>query len=168
MTESFFVRRYQESDLEQCRGLWRELIEWHREIYQDSTIGGAHPEDYFDKQLAEVRPGQLWVAEYNTKVVGLVGLMSGLYDEVEIEPLIVSRAYRGKGVGTRLIETVIAEARRKGLRSLNISPVARNVGTIKFLYKLGFKNLGYIQLFIDFTDHKWKQGPELFSCKFKF
>lgn len=122
MTTSFFVRRCQESDREQCRGLWRELVEWHREIYQDSTIGGAHPEDYFDKHLAKVGPEQLWVADYNAKVVGLVGLMSGLYYEVEIEPLIVSRAYRGKGVGKQLIQTVIAEARRRGLRSLNVSP----------------------------------------------
>jgi N-acetylglutamate synthase-like GNAT family acetyltransferase len=144
------------------------LTEWHREIYQDPSIGGACPEDYFDKHLAKVGPEQLWVAEHNTKVVGLVGLMSSLYDEVEIEPLIVSRAYRGKEVGKQLIQTVIAEARRRGLRSLNVSPVARNIATIKFLYDLGFKNLGQIQLFIDFTDHKWKQGPELFGCKFKF
>lgn len=148
--------------------MWRELTEWHREIYQDPTIGGEHPEDYFDKHLAKVGLEQLWVAEHNAKVVGLVGLMSGLYGEVEIEPLIVSRAYRGKGVGKQLIQTVIAEARRRGLHSLNVSPVARNVGTLKFLYKLGFKNLGQIQLFIDFTDHKWKDGPELFGCKFKF
>ena len=168
MSKGFIVRKYQATDREQCRGLWRELTEWHREIYQDPRIGGAHPEDYFDKHLAKVGPEQLWVAEQDTELVGLVGLMSGLYDEVEIEPLIVSRAYRGKGVGKQLIQTVNAEAHRRGLRSLNVSPVARNIGTIKFLYELGFKNLGQIQLFIDFTDYKWKQGPELFGCKFKF
>jgi GNAT superfamily N-acetyltransferase len=168
LSKGFAIRKYQATDREQCRGLWRELTEWHREIYQDPSIGGEHPEDYFDKHLFKVGPEQLWVAEQDTKVVGLVGLMSGLYDEVEIEPLIVSQAYRGKGVGKQLIQTVIAEARRRGLRSLNVSPVARNVGTIKFLYELGFKNLGFIQLFIDLTDHKWKDGPEFFGCKFKF
>jgi len=165
---TFVIRKYQSADREQCRGLWRELTERHREIYRDPTIGGEHPEDYFDKHLAKVGPEQLFVAEYKNKVIGLIGLMTGLYEEVDIEPLIVSRAYRGKGVGTKLVEAVIAEARRRGLRSLNVSPVARNVDTIKFLYKLGFRNLGYIQLFIDFTDHKWKRGPELFGCRFKF
>jgi len=168
MVVSFLVRRYQESDLERCRGLWRELTEWHREIYQDSTIGGEHPENYFDKHLAKVGPEQLWVAEHNAKVVGLIGLTSGLYDEVEVEPLIVSRAYRGKGVGKQSIQTVIAEARRRGLRSLNVSPVGRNIKAIQFLHNQGFKNLGCIQLFIDLIDHKWKDGPELFGCKFKF
>jgi ribosomal protein S18 acetylase RimI-like enzyme len=168
LSKDFVIRKYRANYREQCRSLWRELTEWHREIYQDPSIGGAHPEDYFDKHLAKVGPEQLWVAEQDTKVVGLVGLMSGLYDEVEIEPLIVSRAYRGRGIGTGLIEAIIAEARRRGLRSLSVSPVARNVGTIKLLYKLGFKNLGYIQLFIDLTENKWKDGPELFGCKFKF
>lgn len=165
---SISIRGYSESDREQCRALWLELTEWHREIYGEPTIGGEHPEDYFDKHLAKVGPENLWIAVHDVKVVGLVGLMTSIYDEFEIEPLIVSKAYRGKGIGTNLVETVIAEARRRGLRSLNVSPVARNVNTIQFLYKLGFKNLGHIQLFIDFTDHKWKDGPTLFGCKFKF
>jgi hypothetical protein len=46
------VRNYREEDREYCRSLWRELTEWHREIYQDSRIGGEHPEEYFDKYLA--------------------------------------------------------------------------------------------------------------------
>jgi GNAT superfamily N-acetyltransferase len=168
LAKTFVVRKYQACDREDCRGLWLKLTQWHREIYRDPRIGGDHPENYFDEHLAKVGPEQLWVAEENTKVVGLVGLMNSLYNEVEIEPLIVSRAYRGKGVGKQLIQTVIAEARKRGLRTLNVSPVARNVSTIEFLYKLGFKNLGQIRLFIDFTDHKWTEGPEIFGCKFKF
>lgn len=167
MSKSFVVRKYQPIDMEQCRGLWRELTEWHREIYQDPNIGGAHPEDYFDKQLAKVGPDNLWVAVQDSSVVGLVGLMT-LNDELEIEPLIVSKTHRGKGVGKSLIATVIAEARDKGLRYLNVSPVARNTNAIQFLYEQGFRNLGHVQMFIDFSDYKWKQGPELFSCKFKF
>jgi N-acetylglutamate synthase-like GNAT family acetyltransferase len=148
--------------------LWRELTEWHREIYQDPHIGGEHPEDYFDKHLAKVGPEQLWVAVHESKVVGLVGLMSAEYDEVEIEPLIVSKAYRDKGIGTRLVKTVIAEAQKRGVKYLNVSPVARNISTIQFLYKLGFTNLGHIQLFMDFSNYTWRAGPELFGHKFKF
>jgi len=167
MTLSFTIRKYQEQDKEQCRGLWRELTEWHREIYQDPNIGGEHPEHYFDKHLAAVGPDQLWVAVYDSKIVGLVGLMlKG--EETEIEPLIVSKPYRRKGIGTKLIETVVSEARKKGAEYLNIGPVARNVKTIKFLYKIGFKNLGYITLFIDFSKRPWKSGPEIFGCKFNY
>jgi len=164
---SFTIRKYQDQDREQCRALWRELTEWHREIYEDPNIGGEHPEDQFDKHLTEVGPDQLWVAVHDSKVVGLVGLiLKG--EETEIEPLIVSKPYRNKGIGTKLIETVVSEARKKGLKCLNIGPVARNVSTMKFLYKRGFKNLGYITLFIDFSNYPWKSGPEIFGCEFNY
>jgi len=109
----FVTRKYQDKDKEQCRALWRELTEWHREIYEDSNIGGEHPEHYFDKHLTEVGPDRLWVAVSDSKVVGLVGLMlTG--EETEIEPLIVSKPYRRKGIGTKLLETVVSEGRKKG------------------------------------------------------
>jgi len=167
MSMSLVIRNYREDDREQCRSLWRELTKWHREIYQDQTIGGEHPEDYFDKHLAKVGSERLWVAVDDPRVVGLVGLIvEG--NEAEIEPLIVCKGYRGRGVGKQLIETVISEARKIGVRLLNIRPVARNMKTIKFLHKQGFKNLGYVELFMDFSDYVWKQGPEIFGCKFNF
>ena len=83
-------------------------------------------------------------------------------------PLIVSKAYRCRGIGKQLMKTVISEARIGGARSLNIRPVARNIKAIKFFHKQGFKNLGHIQLFLDFSNHTWKQGPEIAGCKFNF
>jgi N-acetylglutamate synthase-like GNAT family acetyltransferase len=164
---SVVVRNYREADREQCRSLWRELTEWHREIYQDPRIGGEHPEKHFDKQLAKVGPEKLWVAIRGSRVVGLVGLIVE-ENEAEIEPLIVSKTYRGKGIGTQLLKTVIFEARKMGIRFLCIKPVARNVTTIKFLHNQGFKTLGKIELFLDFSDYKWKSGPKLFGCKFNY
>lgn len=167
MTLSIVIRKYQDEDREQCRALWRELTEWHREIYQDPNIGGEHPEEYFDKHLAEVGSDQLWVAVHNSRIVGLVGLMLR-GEETEIEPLIVSKAYQRKGIGTKLIQTMVSEARKKGVKYLNIGPVARNKRAIKFLHKQGFKNLGYLNLFIDFTNHTWKSGIEIHGCKFNY
>jgi len=167
MKPSFMIRKYEPGDIERCRALWRELTEWHREIYQDPTIGGLHPEDYFDKHLAEVGPDQLWVAVHNSQVVGLIGLIvKG--KEAEIEPLIVSKAHRGKGIGKQLIKTVVSEACNMEIRFLNVTPVARNIQAINFLYQQGFKNLGHIELFLDFSDYAWKPGPQLFGRKFNF
>ncbi len=167
MTLSFIIRKYQDDDRGQCRALWRELTEWHREIYQDSTIGGQHPEDYFDKHLATVGPDQIWVVVCDSEVVGLIGLVvKG--EEAEIEPLIVSKAYRRKGIGTKLIETTVSEARKKGVKFLKIKPVARNANAIRFLYRQGFQNLGHIDLFMDFSNRPWKPGLEIFGCKFDY
>jgi GNAT superfamily N-acetyltransferase len=167
LESSIIIREYQTRDHQECRALWGELTEWHREIYQDATIGGQHPEDYFDKHLAAVGPNQLWVAVHGLRVVGLVGLIFGA-DEAEMEPLIVSRAYRGKGIGTRLIERAVAETRKRGVRLLSVRPVARNVETIKLLHKEGFRNVGFIELFIDLSDRVWKPGLEISNCEFNF
>jgi GNAT superfamily N-acetyltransferase len=171
MEESFAVRKYESEDREQCRSLWLELTEWHREIYDDPRIGGEHPEDYFDKHLGKVGADNLWVAVIDSTVVGLIGLMV-VDDETEIEPLIVSRSHRGKGIGNQLIGKAIDEARRRGVRLLNVKPVARNAQTIRFLYKRGFTNLGYIELFIDLTGanarYTWKPGPSIFGCDFNY
>jgi GNAT superfamily N-acetyltransferase len=161
------IRNYVEADKEQCRSLWRELTEWHRELYKDPRIGGEHPENYFDKHLAKVGPEKLWVATRGSKIVGLVGLVvEG--NEAEIEPLIVSKVYRYKGIGKQLLETVVSEAQKMGIRLLCIKPVARNIKTIKFLYNQGFKTLGEIELFMDFSGYKWELGPTLFGCKFNY
>lgn len=167
MTLSFMIRRYQPGDREHCRSLWRELTEWHREIYRDPTTGGEHPKDYFDKHLAKVGPDRLWVAIHESKVVGLVGLVVNV-DEAEIEPLIVSKAYRHNGIGKQLTRTVVSEARNLGARFLNVKPVARNIQAIKFLHEQGFKNLGHIELFLDLSEYAWKPGPKIFDCEFNF
>lgn len=170
MSTSFVIRKYQNEDRKQCRFLWRELTEWHREIYQDPTIGGKSPEDYFDEHLKEVGADQIWVAVHKSQVIGLVGLVIE-EKEGEIEPIIIKRDFRKKGIGKQLIETVISEVRSRGMRFLKVRPVARNIEAMKFLHKRGFKNLGHIEMFMDLSDSKrrpWKVGPEISGCKFCF
>ena len=165
MEPPLVIRAYEDGDLEDCRALWKELTEWHREIYQDATIGGEHPENHFDKHLAAVGPKQLWVAIYDSRVTGLVGLiLKG--NEAEVEPLIVSKRFRGRLIGKRLIEKAITEARARGARLLSVKPVARNITTIRFLHKHGFANIGFVELFMDLSGHSWKPGLHMFGCDF--
>ncbi|MFX0097705.1 MAG: GNAT family N-acetyltransferase [Candidatus Hodarchaeota archaeon] len=164
------IRKYRRGDRGACRALWRELTEWHREIYQDPTIGGEHPEDHFDKHLEEVGPDQIWVAVHNSQIIGLIGLIVE-EKEGEIEPIIIKRAFRKKGIGKQLIERIISEVRSRGIRFLKVKPVARNKAAMKFFYERGFKNLGHIEMFMDLSDSKrrpWKVGPEISGCRFCF
>jgi N-acetylglutamate synthase-like GNAT family acetyltransferase len=142
------------------------LTDRHREIYEDQSIGGEHPENYFDKHLAAVGPDQLWVAVQNEQIVGLVGLILK-EEEAEVEPLIISRMYRGRGIGKRLLGKAVAEARAREVRLLAVRPVARNIETIQFLHKQGFTNIGFIELFMDLSKRSWKPGPQMFGCEFK-
>lgn len=167
MSDAVAIRHYHPQDLDACRHLWRELTEWHRQLYDDPTIGGNHPEDYFNSYLKEMNPDRIWVAVVNTKVVGLTGLQ--LHGEgAEIEPVVVSTRYQHRGIGRKLIATVIAEARRLHVKSLSIKPVARNIRAIQVFYQLGFQNLGQIEIFIDFSDRKWRKNLRLFNLQFSY
>jgi GNAT superfamily N-acetyltransferase len=100
-------------------------------------------------------------------VVGLIGLIVD-GNEAEIEPVIVNRRYSGKGMGTQLVETVVAETRRRSVNYLDVKPMARNVSTISFRYKLGFRNLGHIDMSMGFSNHTWKSGLEIHKCRFNY
>lgn len=87
--------------------------------------------------------------------------------EAEIELLIVTKAHRNKGIGTKFLEEAISEARKIGT-SLNVSPVARNVEAIRFFHNAGFENLGRVEMFIDFCNRKWKPNVELHGCNLSY
>jgi len=167
MVGELTIRKYQPSDLERCRGLWAELTEWHRRIYEDPTIGGSDPGEYFDRHLSGVGAENLWVAVEDGSVVGLTGLM-GEGEEAEVEPLVVSEPYRRKGIGGSLLEFVVAEARRRGVRVLSARPVARNVEVIDFFFKRGFVNVGHVELFMDLSEGEWRKGLRLFDLDFRY
>lgn len=163
------IRNYEPRDLAACRQLWLELTEWHRGIYDSPHIGGDNPGLFFDKHLDQVGPDNIWIAEVAGKVIGLTGLI--LEDkEAELEPLVVIDEFRGQGVGHRLAETVIGQARRKGVNQLKVRPVGRNEEAIRFFHKLGFNIIGHIELFQEFKPEKqqiWQDREKIANRKFK-
>jgi GNAT superfamily N-acetyltransferase len=162
------IRPYAPDDLEECRTLWEELTQHHREIYDDPSIGGDNPGRYFDKHLADVGADHIWVAEFSGNVVGMTGLI--IKDkEAEIEPLIVSPEYRSRGIGRALVTRAVQEAQTLGVSSVSVKPVARNVHALSFFHKCGFRIVGYIDLFMDLSiKGKWKEGLSLFDHDFKY
>ena len=59
-----------------------------------------------------------------------------------IEDVLVDENYRGRGIGTKLITEVIAEAKRQGCYKLIATSRYSNEKAHKFYDKLGFKNHG--------------------------
>jgi GNAT superfamily N-acetyltransferase len=167
------IRGYSSADLESCRALWFELTEAHRIIYDDPTIGGDDPGAYFDKYLKLVGPEKIWIAEMNGEVVGMVGLMHNPHDGTSnvVEPIVVKKDHRGKGIGRKLLEYVIEKERRSGAQFLTIQPVARNVKAMKMFYDLGFKGIGNIDMVIELREEKkmvWKSCLRIHDLEFEY
>lgn len=164
------IRKFRASDCDSCRGLWAELTIWHREIYDDPTIGGSDPGAHFDLYLRKHGPKHIWIAEVDGKTVGMAGLISA--DEgPELEPLIVSEGCRKGGIGRLLSEKVIQAARKEGVKMVHVRPVARNEPAIRFFHGCGFDTLGHIEMFIDLTpptSQKWKAKKRIAGKDFRF
>jgi GNAT superfamily N-acetyltransferase len=161
------IREYRASDLAACRELYSQLVEHHREIYDDGSIGGDDPGSGFDDYLALPERVVSWVAVEGGMIVGLTGLLwEG--EESTIEPVVVDCARRRMGLGRALIATAIEEARRRGATDVNIKPVARNASAIQAFHELGFRTLGHLQMFmsLDRDDSYWRSGPEIHDRRF--
>ena len=164
------IRSYTTDDLDVCRSLWTEMVQRHRDIYDDQTIGGDDPGLEFDEHLELVGSDSIWLAESEGEIIGFTSLIKN-DQEAEIEPIIVSHKHRGKGVGEVLVKHVAEEARKNNILCLYVKPVARNKEAISFFYDCGFRNVGHIQLFMWFGEsdpHTWKEGLEIFGRTFNY
>ena len=167
MSNSVTVRRFEERDSAPCRALWAELTRWHRELYDDQSIGGDDPGSGFDGYLNEFGDSRLWVAERAGSVVGFTGLIIR-GNQAEVEPVVVSRAAREQGIGGMLVTAAVDAARAEGVGQIKVSPVARNAQAIGFFHRLGFTALGHVELLMDFrrSAEYWRPGERIAGREF--
>jgi GNAT superfamily N-acetyltransferase len=164
------IRPYRPSDHSAGRGLWVELTEEQRELYDDATIGSADPGAAFEEYLTRLDLSGVWVADDGEGgVVGLVGLvLNGRAGEVE--PVVVTRSRRGQGIGKTLLSHVAEEARKRGMTYLTITPSSRNEAAIRCFHAAGYDVMSAVELSLDLgrSTRGWQDGPSLQGLKFRF
>jgi ribosomal protein S18 acetylase RimI-like enzyme len=161
------IRRYQPDDLEQCRSLWSDLTDWHRQLYADASIGGSDSGSAFDAHLAEVGPERILVAEVDGRVVGLAGMVVR-GRKVELEPQSVRAGCRGAGVGRELAEAVVAAARAEGADQIVVRPTGRNAEAIRVFHTLGFDVVSRVELVYDLGGReRWREGEDFAGRRFR-
>lgn len=87
----------------------------------------------------------LLVAVNGGEIIGLVGLTGGVLEEerhVGTFGLSVAEEHRGKGVGTALIEALVAWAPSAGISRIQAWVWANNPGAIALYQRLGFAQEG--------------------------
>lgn len=161
------TRRYRPEDLDQCRSLWTDLADWHRQLYMDQSIGGSNPGAGFDAHLADVGPERIFVAEQDGRLVGLAGMIVR-GNKVELEPLSVRAGCRGLGIGRELAEAVVAAARSQGAQQVVVRPTGRNAEAIRVFHTLGFDVVSRIELVYDLgPDERWRDGEDYAGRRFR-
>jgi GNAT superfamily N-acetyltransferase len=106
----------------------------------------TNPPAGFEEYLTRLDLSGMWVAQSSPDgVVGFVGLtLDGRSGA--IDPVVVTRRLRGRGIGRALLDTVAAEARRRGLAELTVSPSARDHAALRSLHAAGFGSVSSVTL----------------------
>jgi putative acetyltransferase len=137
VTESLIIDAAQPTDLPTVRALLREYV---ASLPFDLDFQG------FDDEVAMLPGayapprGALLVARADTGIVGCVGVRALDEDACEMKRLYVLSSQRGTGLGRRLAEASITEARRLGYRTMRLDTVP-GMETAQAIYsRLGFRD----------------------------
>jgi len=139
-----------EKDVEDCVTLYRQMVDHHREIYQDDTI--PYADDTLRTKLRRTDENYIkTVAEEKGRIVGLLTIeIKGR--TCELDEIIVAKDRRGIGIGKAFADYTRKTAIERGCTELQVSFAARNVRALKFYHEMGLNCLGMIQLFMPLTE----------------
>ena len=129
------IRRMRESDLEGAARLEKRYfsVTWTREQLGESLQSGQY---------------LFLVAEENGQVAGYAGLLR-VMDEGDVTNVVVDEAYRGKGLGTRLMAALLEEGRGCGMKEFTLEVRVSNQRAIRLYESLGFVQEGIRKRFYE-------------------
>ena len=116
---------------------------------------------WWEDLLAEAAAGRAAVtAAYHGEV--LVGLgewrryrLAPQVQNADLEKVLVSRRARGAGIGRRLVEDLVAQARAAGVETLTLQCRGNNHGAIRLYQRLGFREYGRLADFVAAGADRW-------------
>jgi len=85
--------------------------------------------------------GCILIALSGDEVCGCVALGKLSEDICEMRTLFVRPAFRGMGIGKKLVEAILNEARKFGYRSMRLDTLAFMVGALSLYHSLGFYDI---------------------------
>jgi RimJ/RimL family protein N-acetyltransferase len=133
-------------DLDDLTKLINSLVEEGAPITMDRIITREEKAEWLAGRLANMEKGRtiMVVAEVNGKVVGNseMNRLGGHQSHVGLLGIIVAREYRNRGMGTKMLETLIKESRKAGLKLLILDVLSSNTRARHVYEKVGFREAG--------------------------
>ncbi|HEU0024161.1 MAG TPA: GNAT family N-acetyltransferase [Thermoleophilaceae bacterium] len=145
------IRELGIEEIELARPLWEALLEHHGRVAPPHAVPIRGPEDswrrrrsLYEEWLAHPEAFAL-LAESGGAPVGYILVRMEHGDDTwstgeltaHIETLSVSPEWRGRGVGTRLMDAVDDRLAAIGIRDLTVGAVATNDGAVRFYERRG-------------------------------
>jgi len=128
----------------------------------DTKVTREEEARWLAQTLVEIEGGEVInaIAETGGKIIANGEVTRGRYKDTRHHGhmgLTMISGYRGQGIGRVIIETLVRESRRAGLRTLEVEFLAENDAARRAYQKGGFKQAGIIPHKI-FRDGKYFNG----------
>jgi len=146
------IRRATKKDVRELAGLWDKFMEYLQELdseplYERSKDSRDEWVKYIKKKRIGKRDSVMFVAEKSRALIGYC--MAHVEKNKPIfkvkkyghcDEFFVLEGYRGKGIGTKLKDTLFDWFKSRRLNYVEIGVLALNFGTIKVYRHWGFKD----------------------------
>ncbi len=133
-------------DLDDCIEFINSLVEEGANILRDTKVSREDEAEWLGRRLARVEKGELIdvVAEVDGRMVANseVEKRSGFMKHVGGLGIGIKSGYRGIGIGTKLMQTLIKESKKAGLKILELDVFDVNEPAQALYKKMGFKEVG--------------------------
>jgi len=142
------LRSIKWEDLDDCLEFINSLVEEGADILVDKKGSIEEEAEWLGKRLARVVRGEIIdiVAEVGGKMVANseVEKRSGLMSHVGYLGIAIKADCRGIGIGTQIMQALVEESRKAGLKVLVLDAFATNKTAQALYRKMGFKDAGII------------------------
>jgi len=122
------IRKIESRDAESLGALAKEIFTMPWTVSAFST-------------LAEDKNSIFFVAEDDEQIIGGCGL-THILDEGDIHNVMVASSYRGKGIAAMMMEKLLEEGGRQGIKEYTLEVRVSNAAAIRLYEKLGFVSEG--------------------------
>ena len=131
-----------------CAEDFGDVVRLLRQLWPDKQLNAALLQTVFDRALASEWQAYLCATD-GSRVVGFGSLTmkNNLWQEGylgHIDELVVDNEYRGKGVGTLLLDQIIVLARQKGCRRVELDSASHRKQAHQFYEQHGFENRAFL------------------------
>ncbi len=132
--------------------LWEKLVAYHQSLDEDmprATLEGASLYARRIRDRMEDSHTRVFVAEEDGRIVGYVlGVVVDLLPEMFehesggfLADIFVEEAYRGRGIGSALVQALVGWFRENGLKHYEWHVAATNADALRFWEKVGGRHL---------------------------
>lgn len=133
-------------DLDDLMVFINSLVEEGADIIRDQKVTRDQEADWLGRKLAILEKGNAFnlVAEVEGRAIAIAELQrkSGCSNHVGGLAIGIRKNYRDVGIGTQLLNSLIAQAKIIGLKILTIEAFSTNKRALHVYEKVGFKQTG--------------------------